>query len=411
MMQRYLFFTVVLSSGLSVAVMLALGWLWQDELGEWLQESSDGAALDTKVSVQDDAGTVIREAAPVADMVAAVNPAVVSIVATKHVPVYERVYDEYAPFGGWFGGSVTVPRLRESGTEEREVGGGSGFVVSEDGLIVTNRHVVRDTQANYTALFSSGESQPVQVLARDEVLDIAILQIATSTDRVWPYLQFGDSDDLRLGQTVVAIGNALAEFDNTISAGVVSGLSRSITARDRMGSAEQLDRVIQTDAAINPGNSGGPLLNLAGEVVGVNVAASLDAQNIGFALPINVVAQVVESVQETGEIVRPFLGVRYRPVTDMMVQENDLPVAYGVIVLRGNTPEQLAVVPGSPAARAGVQEGDIIFAVGDAELDTRSLASVLRESQVGDTVELRIWRNGAELTLSVTLAAAPAERE
>lgn len=407
-MQRYFLLTVIGSSLLSTAIVLALGWWWQDELLARLStpETTTISSAVATTSVARDQSRAEYGGGSVADMVATVNPAVVSIVATKDVPVYERVYEEYNPFGGIFGGRLSVPRLRESGTEEREVGGGSGFIVSADGMIVTNRHVVSDQGANYSAMFSSGETQPVTVLARDEVLDIAILELATSSEAIWPFLPLGDSDSLRLGQRVVAIGNALAEFDNTVSAGVVSGLSRSITARDRMGAAEQLDRVIQTDAAINPGNSGGPLLNLQGEVIGVNVAASLNAQNIGFALPINVVAQVIESVQSTGEIVRPFLGVRYRPVTERMVTENDLPITYGAMVLRGQDPDQLAVVPGSPAAKAGVREGDIILAVDDLSLKSQSLSSALRSYSVGDTIKLRVWRNGEELTLSATLVAA-----
>jgi serine protease Do len=315
------------------------------------------------------------------------------------------VYEEYRPFGGAFGGSVSIPRLRESGTETRKVGGGSGFLVSADGLAVTNRHVVSDTSATYSLLFSDGTTAPVDVLARDEVLDIAILQIASTTDRTWPYLPLGNADDLRLGQPVVAIGNALAEFDNTVSSGVISGLSRSITARDQRGGAEQLERVIQTDAAINPGNSGGPLLNLRGEVIGVNVAASLEAQNIGFALPVNAIASVIESVKATGEIVRPFLGVRYRMVTESLVEENNLPITYGAIVLPGADRDQLAVIPGSPAALAGIREGDIILEVNKVSLEERSLASVLREQAVCKTITIKIWRNGTELLRSVTLEA------
>lgn len=407
-MQRYALFAVVGSSILSAAIVLSAGWFWQDELLARLLASQpvSTSQATTTVSTSSPPQDSSTPGEPVADMVTAVNPAVVSVMATKDVPVYERVYEEYSPFGGMFGGRIAVPRLRESGTEEREVGGGSGFLVSADGMIVTNRHVVSDQAASYAVMFSNGETQPVTVLARDDVLDIAILEMATTSATEWPFLPLGDSDSLRLGQQVVAIGNALAEFDNTVSTGVVSGLSRSITARDQMGSAEQLDRVIQTDAAINPGNSGGPLLNLRGEVVGVNVAASLQAQNIGFALPINAISHVIESVQSTGEIARPFLGVRYRPVTERFATESNLPVSYGVMVLRGQNANQVAVVPKSPAAEAGIQEGDIIFAIDDMSLEAQSLSRVLQTYDVGDTVTLRVWRNGEELTLPATLTAA-----
>jgi S1-C subfamily serine protease len=333
-----------------------------------------------------------------------VNPAVVSVIVTKDVPVYERYYESYNPWG-WFGG-FSVPRVRENGTEEREVGGGSGFVVSADGLIVTNRHVVADDSARYSVLFNDGSSEEVEVLARDPLLDIAVLQIVNSEASDFTYLEFGDSESLKLGQTVIAIGNALAEFRNSVSVGVVSGLSRSIVASDSMGRTEELNEVIQTDAAINPGNSGGPLLNTAGEVIGVNVATSRGADNIGFALPAHVVAQVVDSVEEFGEIVRPFLGVRYVMVTPELAEQNRLSVDYGALVLRGDSMEDLAVMPGSPADRARITENTIILEIDGERLGERDLARVLREKMVGETVELKLLQAGEEKTVTVTLDEA-----
>lgn len=337
--------------------------------------------------------------------VAKANPAVVSVVVTKDVPIYERYYEEYNPWGFW--GGFQVPRVRENGTESQEVGGGSGFIVSADGLIVTNRHVVDDAEARYSVLLNDGTSHVVTVVARDPQLDIAILRLDDVPEAGVPYLKFADSTSLQLGETVIAIGNALAEFRNSVSVGVVSGLARSITASDGRGKSEQLDQVIQTDAAINPGNSGGPLLNLAGEVVGVNVATSRGADNIGFALPAHVVKQVVDSVSEYGEIVRPFLGVRFTMVNARIQELNNLSVDYGALVIRGDTREELAVMPGSPADKAGLAENDIILRINDVDLRDRDLASVLRDYEVGDTLALTVLSKGKERVVSVVLERAP----
>lgn len=335
----------------------------------------------------------------------AVNPAVVSVVITKDVPIYERYYESIDPWG-FLGDGFSVPRVRERGTEEREVGGGSGFIVSNDGMIVTNRHVVEDQDARYSVLLNDGTAYDVEVLARDPQLDIAILKIAEPLESALSSVTFGDSESLRLGETVIAIGNALAEFRNSVSVGVVSGLSRSILASDGRGRSEQLDQVIQTDAAINPGNSGGPLLNLSGEVVGVNVATSRGADNIGFALPAQVVKGVVDSVKEHGEIIRPFIGVRYKMVTEPLVEINNLPVDYGALVVRGETPDELAVMPGSPADKAGITENDIILSIDGVDLREQDLASLLRSKKVGQEVTVKLLHAGEEKTVLVTLEQA-----
>ncbi|MBY0310341.1 trypsin-like peptidase domain-containing protein [Patescibacteria group bacterium] len=349
----------------------------------------------------------VGSATIIPDMVSRVNDSVVSIVVTKDVPVYERYYEEFNPWGGW-GGGFAIPRVRENGVEEQEVGGGSGFIVSSDGMVVTNRHVVNDTEARYSVITTSGESYPVEVLALDTQLDIAILKISELPANVYlEPLIFGDSTSLRLGESVVAIGNALAEFQNSVSVGVVSGLSRSIVATDGFGESEALSEVIQTDAAINPGNSGGPLLNLAGEVVGVNVATSRGADNIAFALPAHVVRDVVESVKETGAIVRPFLGVRYVTVSQELQEVNNLSVDYGALVARGERPEALAVMPGSPADRAGLRENDIILNIDGEDLRGRDLATILRGKKVGQSISLTILSQGQERVITLVLSATP----
>src|SRR3990167_6154360 len=248
----------------------------------------------------------------VVDAVKKTNPAVVAIVISKEVPKYE-VYinpnqkknplEELFP-GFNFG---AVPEYRQNGTEEKEIGGGSGFFVSNDGLIVTNKHVVNDATAIYTVYTNDGKRHAAEVVDRDPIFDIAFLKINSFA---YSHLPLGNSDSLFLGQSVIAIGNALGEFKNTVSVGVISGLSRSVSAGDSTGQVELLDHVIQTDAAINPGNSGGPLLDLSGRVIGVNVAVVQGSQGIGFALPVNSVKGAIESVKTTGKIVRPYLGVR-----------------------------------------------------------------------------------------------------
>lgn len=400
---RYLAISVLLSSLLTILILGSGFWFLttRDHLASaierWDREESEAVPSEVTVSRSD-----------IPDMVERVNPAVVSVVVTKDVPIYERYYEEYNPWDGWGFQGFSIPRVREKGTEEREVGGGSGFIVSADGLVVTNRHVVSDTDARYSVLTNTGDSYAVEVLARDTLLDIAVLRIVgyTGTEPL-PHLSFGVSSNLRPGESVVAIGNALGEFRNSVSVGVVSGLARSITATDGRGNSEDLREVIQTDAAINPGNSGGPLLNLAGEVVGVNVATSQGADNVGFALPSDVVKGVVQSVVDTGEIVRPFIGVRYTMVNERLKELNNLTVDYGALVARGETAEELAVMPGSPADKAGIVENDIILSIDGEKLKDTDLATILRTKTVGDTVTLLVLHKGEEKTVELTLTAAP----
>lgn len=344
----------------------------------------------------------------VIDTVKKTNPAVVSIVISQEVPKYETYIDpnqQMNPFGDLFPGfNFNIPQYRQNGTEKKEIGGGSGFFVSSDGLIVTNKHVVNQKNVEYTVFTNDGKKHTATVVARDPVLDIALIKITGSG---FTSLTLGNSDALQVGQSVIAIGNALAEYRNTVSVGVVSGLSRSITAGDNSGKVELLDHVIQTDAAINPGNSGGPLLNLKGEVIGVNVAVAQGSQNIGFALPINSVKGAIESVKSTGKIVRPYIGVRYVAINAEMKEKNNLTVDYGVLVKTGATPNDLAVIPGSPADKAGILENDIILEVDGVKIDEKTnFASTIREKKVGQVVTLRILSKGVEKNISVTLEAA-----
>ena len=336
------------------------------------------------------------------------SPAVVSIIITKELPVVERHWKEWNPFGDDFLGDpfnfkFRVPEYRQRGTKKQEVGGGTGFVISNDGLILTNKHVVADKNAEYTVLMNDGKKYPAQVLARDPVHDLAIIKIKANHLRILP---LDDSDKLQIGQTVIAIGNALGEFRNTVSVGVISGLRRSITAGGAGIVAEHLNNVIQTDAAINPGNSGGPLLDLNGKVVGINVAVAQGAQNIGFTLPINLAKKDIQQVKKNGQITYPFLGVRYVMINQEIKEKNHLSVDYGALIIRGQSPTDLAVVPGGPADKAGLQENDIILKIDGIKIDQRNpLSEVIQKKNVGDWVTLEILHRGKSKTVKVKLGS------
>jgi S1-C subfamily serine protease len=350
--------------------------------------------------------------AAVVNAVKAASPAVVSITISENVPVVEQC--PYNPFGDLspdmqqlFGNDfpgMTQP-CDTGQTQLQEVGGGSGFIISSDGLILTNKHVVSDTSASYSVLTNDGKTYTAKVLARDPSQDLAVLKInATGL----PTVSLGDSNGLELGQTAIAIGNALGQFSNTVSVGVVSGLSRTVTASSPdTGAEETISGVIQTDAAINPGNSGGPLLNLQGQVIGIDTAIASGAENIGFAIPIDQAKHDISSVEATGQIQAPFLGVRYIPVTPTLAQQQNLPVSTGALV-RGDA-DGPAVAPNSPAAQAGVQAEDIILKVDGQTIDsTHDLGTIIDQYSVGDTVTLTIDRGGKQITLTATLGKRPA---
>jgi serine protease Do len=341
-----------------------------------------------------------------------VQKAVVSIVISKDVPIVERSLPQgLDPFGDFFGNgffspfSFRVPSTEQKGVQRQEIGGGSGFLVSADGMIVTNRHVVDQEGAEYTVFLNDGSKHTAKVVARDQLNDIAVLKIDANN---LPFLSFADSSSLKVGQTAIAIGNSLGELRNTVSTGVVSGLSRSIVAGNGLGQSEELNEVIQTDAAINPGNSGGPLLNLSGQVIGVNVAIAQGSQNVGFALPANDIKKVVESVQKTGKISRAYLGVRYTIITPALKETNKLSVDYGALVSRGDTAQDLAVVPGSPANKAGIVEGDIILEADGKKIDKdTSLAKIIGNKSPGDSITLKVLSKGSEKTVTAKLEESP----
>ena len=339
---------------------------------------------------------VLMEDEAVASLVEKNASGVVSIVISKNVSNLRNTN----PFGFPFF-SVPSPSVPDETIEKQKIGSGSGFFVTADGLIVTNKHVVSDEQAEYLVKVSGGEEYPAKVLARDPNNDIALLKIEGND---FPVLKLGDSDMLKVGQTAIAIGNPLGEFANSVSRGIVSGVERNVSAGSVSGDTERLSGIIQTDAAINPGNSGGPLFNISGEVIGVNVAMAQGAENIGFALPINQVKRIVDQVRETGKISTPYIGVRYIVLNDKIKKESNLPYNYGALVLRGQNITDFSVIPGSPADKAGIVENDIILEVGGKKVDEEhSLANLLGSYTVGDEVTLKVWHKGDTKDIKIKL--------
>lgn len=347
------------------------------------------------------------------DSVASASPSVVSIVISKNVPVYEQQFIN--PFGDIPGFQFQIPQNVQKGTQKQEVGAGSGFIVSEDGLIITNKHVVIDKNAEYTVLTNDGKKYVAKVSAIDPVEDLAIIKIEKSLvlseeARKFPAIKLGDSSGIQIGQGAIAIGNSLGEFSNTVSVGIISGLGRTVSASGDAGFSEVLEGVIQTDAAINPGNSGGPLLNLKGEVIGVNTAMANGAQTIGFAIPINVAKRDIQQVIKNNKIVYPFLGVRYFLIDDVAKEKYQLSVDYGAYILSSSG--ESAVVKDSAADKAGIKEKDVILEIkpsagsgqaGEKITKENSMAKIVQKYNPGDKIMLKILRGEEELNIEVTL--------
>lgn len=371
----------------------------QDKNSENGQPAADGNNQDSN-AVSDESAT---EA-----VVSKVSPAVVSIIISKELAqAYNMTGSNLFPFEDFFGLDFPFaqpqPRQQQPApkTEKKEVGGGTGFIISADGLILTNKHVVADTEASYTVVTNDYKRYDAKVLAIDPFVDIALVKIEA---KGLPVATLGDSDKIKIGQTVIAIGNTLSEYHNTITKGVVSGINRRVVAGGGVIGEETIEEAIQTDAAINPGNSGGPLVNLKGEVIGINTAVSNQGQLIGFSIPVNVAKPIIESVKKYGRIIRPWLGVRYTLINKQLAQENKLPVDYGALILRGNKQTDLAVIPGSPADKAGLLENDIILeADGTKITEDYSLSKAIQKHKPGDKIKLKILRKGEEKIIEVTL--------
>lgn len=336
-----------------------------------------------------------RYTSPFVKVAEMVCPAVITIVVTKDVPKVEGLY--IMPFQGE---EYIFPQFK--GEEKARIGGGSGFIISEDGYILTCNHVVADPDADYTVIVSPEEKYPAKIVGRDPLVDIALLKIE-SAEKL-PFLKLGDSQKIKLGEQVLAIGNPLGEFEDTLSAGIISGLSRKITTYGTsLFKGTTLRGLIQTDAAINPGNSGGPLVNMKGEAIGINTAMVLGAENIGFAIPINYGKKIYEEIKMYGRIKRPFLGVRYLILNEKISKINKLPVDYGALIVRESFGEP-AIVPGSPAEKVGLKEYDIILEVnGEKITEDTPLADLLAQHGIGTKVNLKVWRGGKELNYEVEL--------
>jgi len=288
-------------------------------------------------------------------------------------------------------------------TSKVEKGSGTGFLISADGLILTNKHIAnagKEGTAEYRIILNSGKQYYAQLIGKDPLNDFAILKIF---DKNLPYVNLGDSDKLQLGSTVMAIGNALGRYQNSVTKGIVSGIGRSLIASDQVGNAEALDNVLQTDAGINQGNSGGPLIDLLGNVVGINVAIDQGGSSIGFAIPINDARPVIKSVKEVGRIVRPRLGVRYIMLTPQIAQDNKLSQNSGAWIKKSQdgTP---AILPGSPAEKGGILAGDIIIEINAIKIENKNtLISVINKYKPGNRIGLRIVRDGKIIVKIVVL--------
>lgn len=322
---------------------------------------------------------VIQESSDVSDVVKKVSPSVVTV----SIKTQPQSILQFNPFSG-FSRSV-------QGGQQQDIG--TGFIVSSDGLIVTNKHVVSDTTATYKVIADDNKEYNVTKISRDPANDIAILKIDATG--LTP-LELGNSDNLQVGQFVIAIGTALGQFRNTVTTGVISGLGRGIQAGNPLqGYVEKLDNIIQTDAAINPGNSGGPLLNADGQAIGIDVAVAQNAQNIGFAIPINVVKTALSEFNSSGGFpAKAFLGVEYQMVSQSSAILNSVPQGAYVV----------SVVSGSPAEKAGIQVGDIITKFDGQDVNSNnSLADLISKKKSGDRVNLEVYRNSNTQTVTVTL--------
>lgn len=357
--------------------------------GGWAGQRVDSTTSGVSSSTENRLQIVSSEGELISEITKQVGPSVVSISVTSQTVGQ-----------GFFG-------LQEYEQE----GAGTGVIISDDGIVITNRHVVDTGTKTVSVTLSDGTKlDNVEVIGRtaaSDPLDIAFLKINDTKGIKLTPAKIGDSGTAEVGDRVIAIGNALGQFENTVTSGILSGYGRDIDAQDGRN-VESLQNLFQTDAAINPGNSGGPLMNLSGEVIGINVAVA-EGQNIGFAIPINDIKGLIASVQKNGKLERPYLGLRYISLTDDVAYYYNLETKRGAYVAPVSNGQQ-SVISGSPAEKAGVKEKDIIVSINDVAIDEKnSLVSVLGRFSVGDTVKVKIVREGREMTVDVKLEAASQE--
>ncbi len=362
-------------------------------LGGWLGGRQWGDGTDRAVERQK--VVLDNQAELVSSVAQEVGPSVVSV----NVEAQQASTDPFAELFGYSQGGQTVR------------GAGTGVILDKEGLILTNRHVVPEGTTDVSVTLSDGTVlDKVKVVGRtpaNDTLDIAFLQVQDLEGNTLTPATLGDSSKMEVGQSVIAIGNALGQFQNTVTTGIISGYGRSVQAAAG-DSLESLDDLFQTDAAINQGNSGGPLVNLNSEVIGINTAVASDSQNIGFAIPINNVKGLIASIKSTGKLERPYMGVMYILLTDDIAKQYELSVTRGAYIPPSSEGQTSSVIPGGPADKAGVKEGDVITHIDGVVLnEKRSLVSALSSKQPGDTVKLTINRDGKKLTLPVELGSSP----
>lgn len=378
--------TKIFAIGLLLFACLGLGFL-----GGWLGSVSRAQqTIAGKNNTSSQQRIVLNESQLISEIAKNVSPSVVSIDVTSQSSATDF-------FG--FGRPVT----QESA--------GTGVIISIEGVVITNRHVIPPNASRVSVTLSDGTLlDNVSVISKttdNDSLDVAFLKINDKKGKELKAVKLGNSSKVQVGDKVVAIGNALGRFQNTVTSGIISGYGRSVMAGDNRGSSETLQNLFQTDAAINEGNSGGPLVNISSEVIGINTAVAGNAQGIGFAIPVNDLNGLISSVLTTGKLQRPYLGIRYISLTDDLAYQLNLSVKRGAYVTSSNNSAMPSVLPGSPAEKAGIKEKDIITKINDTEIDeNNSLVSILGRFKVGDNVKLQIKRNTKDVTVNVVLQSS-----
>ncbi|MEK9194225.1 MAG: trypsin-like peptidase domain-containing protein [Patescibacteria group bacterium] len=341
------------------------------------------------------------EQSQVIETIKKVMPAVVSITISKDLKELEKEMPEL--FNSPYLPHLNIPPEKIDAHGRVQVGGGSGFIVHESGIVLTNKHVIAEPHANYTVITNDNDPHEAEVLARDPINDVAILRIKSR--KKLPEVELGNSENLDLGQTVLAIGNALGIFKNTVSEGIISGLSRAIAAQaDPASPPQEMRGLIQTDAAINPGNSGGPLVDVFGRAIGINAAVVFGAQNIGFAIPIKAAERDLSDLKKFGRIKRPLLGLRYIMLNPDIKDKIGVAVDRGAYIVREHPLDQ-AIIPKSPAEKAGLKEKDVVLEWNSQKItQEKTIQDYLDDCAVGDVVNLKILRGKKESILKVVLA-------
>lgn len=366
--------------------------------GGWVEanKNSSGSLASTTNQKQ----VVYSQDQLISNIAKTVSQSVVSVNVTT------QTSSSSSPLGSFFG--FTSP-------SQTQQSAGTGIIISSNGLIITNRHVVPVGTTSVSVTLSNGtQLNNVKVIGRtsqNDSLDIAFLKITNTEGQKLVPAQLGDSSTMKVGDSVIAIGNALGQFQNTVTSGIISGYGRSVQASSQgnANSGENLEDLFQTDAAINEGNSGGPLVNMNGQVIGIDTAVASNAQGIGFAIPINDVSGLIKTVLATGKFEQPYLGVRYLSLTNDYASQLNLSVTRGAYVIPASQDGgQSGVVSGSPAQRAGIKEGDVILSVNGTSINDRhSLTALLDQHSVGDTVSLQVLRSGKHINIQATLGLTP----